>query len=98
MYAKVHQKEGKRVIALCDRELIGKRFVDGDIELDLELYESFYRGNIVSKEEAINLLKKFDSINAVGRRSVDLCIKINLGTWDDVIYVSDIPMLQIYLI
>jgi len=96
MYLKIHQKQGKRIVAICDKEIIGKKIVGGDLELDLELYSSFYKGEITNETGIIKALNNFDSINVVGVKSVGLCVKIKLGSLDDVRYINKVPMLQIY--
>ena len=43
MNAKVHRtKDGRLILALCDSELLGKVFVEGDVKLDLTT--DFYQG------------------------------------------------------
>jgi len=98
MYLKIHEKEGKRVIALCDKDLLGNVYSEGGVEIDLDTYSSFYRGKVVGKEEAVSLLKEFDSLNVVGKSAVALCIELKLGEIDDVRYVQGVPILQIYVI
>ena len=41
MYVKIHKKQGSTVVAIADKELIGKRFEEG--KLQLEISEYFYK-------------------------------------------------------
>ena len=41
---KVHETPNGKLIAVCDEELLGKRYEEGNKELDLVRYSDFYRG------------------------------------------------------
>ena len=47
-------KSYRDVVALCDSELLGKKFEEGDFQLDIK--ESFYKGDEVSEEEASKII------------------------------------------
>lgn len=68
--------DGRTVLALCDSELIGKKFSDGEFELDLS--SSFYAGEEKSEEEVKELLKTQNIVNFVGERSVNLGVETKL--------------------
>jgi hypothetical protein len=65
------------VVAICDSELIGKRFESGKFQLDIK--ESFYKGEEVDEERAIQIIRKMAredaTFNIVGKNSVSLCLK-----------------------
>ncbi|MBD3390095.1 DUF424 family protein, partial [Candidatus Micrarchaeota archaeon] len=65
MYLKVSEKEGNRIVAACDRELLGKVFVEGEAMLDLETYREFYAGGEATEEDVGKALEKFSSANLV---------------------------------
>lgn len=98
MYVKVTEREGRKVVAACDRELLGKVFSEGGAVLDLEKYESFYRGEESGPEKLKRELAGFDSANLVGEKSVNVALEIGLAQKSDVKYIKGIPHLQIYLI
>ena len=72
IYIKVHQSY-RKVVAVCDEELVGKNFEEG--QMQLEVKESFFKGELVNEEEAIVLLRKHraddSTFNIVGDKSVE---------------------------
>jgi len=96
MYLKVHERMGKKVVALCDEELLGEVYEEGDLVLDLKKYKDFYAGKIVDEEEAKKHLKRFDSANIVGEKSVLLAISLGLCKKSEVKTIAKIPHIQIY--
>jgi hypothetical protein len=98
MYVKVTEREGKKVVAACDRELLGKVFSEGDAVLDLETYAPFYRGERTDAGGLAESLGGFDSANLVGKKSVNVALENGLAQKRDVKYINGIPHLQIYRI
>jgi len=66
MIVKEHINEGKLILALCDKNLLGKKIEDQNIQLDLS--SSFYKGEEADIEELKKLIKKAYIINAVGKK------------------------------
>jgi|YelNatPaOPRAMG01_1025707.scaffolds.fasta_scaffold06317_6 hypothetical protein len=96
MYLKIHERMGKRVVALCDKELIGNVYEKDGLVLDLKTYRNFYVGEIVGEEEAKKHLENFDSANIVGKNSVSLAIRMGLCKKSEVRTIAGIPHIQIY--
>lgn len=93
---RIHSSERGNVIALCDEELVGKRFSKGKLILDL--CSDFYKGEILPKEKIVTLLKTAYIINAVGNESVELVLKNNYVKKDKIIKIKGIPHAQCILI
>ena len=55
MNLKIH-KSYREVVAICDSELIGKYFEKGEFQLDVK--ESFYKGEEISEEKVKEIIKK----------------------------------------
>ena len=49
-------KSYRDIVAICDSELLGKRFEEG--ELQLEIKESFFNGDKLSETEVFEVMKK----------------------------------------
>ena len=98
MYVKVTEREGRKVVAACDRELLGKVFTEGEAVLDLKNYESFYRGEESDAGKLKKELEGTDSANLVGEKSVNVALESGLAQKSDVKYIKEIPHLQIYRI
>ena len=91
MFIKIH-KSYRKVVALADANLIGKKLEEGRFQLDIR--ENFYRGKKVSKEEAIELLKlqKLDdaTFNIVGPKSIQTATKAGIIKKENIGKIKDI--------
>ena len=96
MYLKIHETPRGKIIACCDKELIGKVLTGGKKILDLEKYKSFYAGELVDEEKLEKALKNFASVNLIGEKCVGVAKKLDLVTEDDIVELSNVPHVQIY--
>lgn len=94
MILKIHKSDGRKLIALCDSDLIGKRFEEGNLQLDLT--SAFYDGSEVKDKEAKDALKDADMIHAVGGKSISF-LKENIIVPEKVMKVKGIPHAQIII-
>ncbi|MGC8710319.1 MAG: DUF424 domain-containing protein [Candidatus Micrarchaeia archaeon] len=99
IYFKRYEAERGAIVAMCDEELIGKVIKEGDIVIDLSKYSGFYKGELVSEEDAMNI---FDddiySANIVGKRAIEAVVNAGLAKHGDEKTVAGIPFLQIFKI
>lgn len=96
MIVKIHRPpEGRKIIAICDDELIGKKFEEGKLQLDLS--SSFYKGKEISEEETKNLIKGQCILNVVGKKSMESLTKLNLTENSHIIKIKGIPHTQIII-
>ncbi|MBW2988392.1 DUF424 domain-containing protein [Candidatus Woesearchaeota archaeon] len=93
LIVKIHEARGKRVAAVCDSELIGKRFTQDNLQLDLS--SRFYAGEEMREESFESIMDGFDVINMVGERAIAVAIKHGLIKEQDVIRISGIPHAQV---
>ena len=106
MKAKIHHKlilvgqaEVERTtLAVCDEDLLGKVFEEGDAILDLKTYRSFYDGESVTEAEAIELIKAAKSMNIVGKKSIAAARKAIGVSEKSVKKIGEVPHLQVYYI
>lgn len=86
-------KSARDVVAICDSDLIGKRFEEGDLQLDIK--ESFYGKEEFSETEAIIILKKMQredaTFNIVGKKSINTALKAGIVEKGWVKEVQGIP-------
>ena len=86
-------KAYRTIVAVCDKELLGKRFESGIAQLDVK--ESFYKGEEKSKEDIVELMKSFsdeDAIfNIVGEKSVAVAIEAGIIGKESIGEVQGIP-------
>ena len=61
------------LITLCDADALGERFENGD--LSLAVTESFYGGDPVDEDAAVDALARATIANLVGTRTVALAVE-----------------------
>ena len=87
---KFHEK----VVALADESLIGKTLEEGMKHLDVT--ERFYKGELKTDEEVIQILKDADNLNLVGEEVVGIALKEGFINEEDVVTIEGVPHVQIY--
>lgn len=92
-YFKIHEKE-KAVIAICDSDLVGKTFEEGDLQLKVS--ESFYKGDLADEDEILDIIKKAKNFNIVGNNIVDLFIKNKIINEEHILFINKILHAQIF--
>ncbi|HLC36055.1 MAG TPA: DUF424 family protein [archaeon] len=93
MYAKQVFTQGFNVLAACNKELIGKEFIEGEIHFNAKEY--FYKGEIVSEKKLAELLREADSINLFGDKPVSVALKEKLLSEKSIKKIQGIPHAQI---
>jgi uncharacterized protein len=92
-------KSRRDVVAVCDSELIGKKFEEGKFQLDVK--ESFFSGKEMNEEETISVMERMAdedaTFNIVGEKSVEAALKAGLIDEDSVCEVQGIPFVLILL-
>ncbi len=94
----MHERSGQRVLAACDRELIGKTLEEKGVILDLAKYSSFYKGDLCTEKELLSKIPLASSLNFVGKKSVAAGMKSGLFSQKEVKYINGIPHIQLYKI
>ena len=87
------------VLAMCDEELLGKKFSEGKAVLDLIKYREFYEGERLdeSSEELKKMISEAGSINAVGKKSIRMLQEFGYDI-SAVKSVQKVPHLHVYKI
>ena len=98
MYLKIHERSGQRVLAACDKELIGKVLEEKGTTLDLDRYSAFYKGPPCTEKALLSELPSATSINLVGQKTVSAGLKSGLFASGEVKYINGIPHIQLYRI
>jgi hypothetical protein len=98
MLIKIH-KSYRYVVAVCDSDLIGRKFQEGNKIIDVR--ESFYTGEEKSEQEILAdmkfLAREDATFNIVGEKSVSLALKAGLITKEGIKKVQGIPFALILL-
>ena len=83
------------LLNICDDYLLGKNITDDGV--DINITSTYYGGNaLIEKYSAIDLLKKYNIINMVGRNIVALSIKLGIGSKQGTKKIGGIPFLIIF--
>ena len=77
-------------IACCDEELLNKVFTEGNLRL--EVGSSFYGGDLLSIDKAIEILREASSFNIVGENITNLAITQKILPKEGVRKINKIPM------
>ncbi len=86
-----------RMIAMCDEELMGNIFEEGKIIIDLEHYGGFYKGELLTEDDARKQLgPAVYSANVIGNRSVKLLIEAKLVKESDVKTVQGVKFVHLF--
>jgi len=96
MIVKEHINGGRLLIAICDKDLIDKKFSEGNMQLDLS--STFYKGEEVEEEKLQEMIKKAFMINAVGKKAVGFLEKEGLIDKENIIKIKGIPHAQYMLL
>ncbi|MEM1535497.1 MAG: DUF424 domain-containing protein [Candidatus Pacearchaeota archaeon] len=90
---KIHGSSPK-IIAICDYELLEKYFEEG--KLQLEVNRAFFDGQRLSIKEAERLLKElledYCSFNIVGKKAIELALKLNIVDEKRILKIQEIPV------
>ena len=93
------QKTYRNIVAICDSDLIGKKFEQDKFQLDIK--ESFYKGDEKTKEEALEIIKKErtedSTFNIVGKESTKTAIEAGVISKEGLGYIKGIPFALILL-
>jgi len=90
--AKAHVVDGRKLVAVCDSELLGKKFEENNLQLDLT--GSFYKGQQISEEELMQLLKGAYVVNLVGKESIEFVLKKGLIKKENVMTIANVQHAQ----
>ena len=89
----VNQKNNK-MLNICDAELVGRTVRQSD--LDVTITKSYYGDRIIDEKEAESLLRTSSIINMVGKKTIDLSIKIGIGSAKGVKEIEGVPFLIVF--
>ena len=87
-------QQRNRMLNICDAELVGKTLRQSDLEI--RITKSYYEDRIVDEKEAESLLRISSIINMAGKKTIDLSIKMGIGSAKGVKEVEGIPFLIVF--
>ena len=88
-YVKFHKAEGRTIVAICDGDLLGKKFSANGMKL--EISERFFNGERKSRKEVEDVLRNCDNLNLVGKNIIELAVSIGIVDRENVKFVDNVP-------
>lgn len=92
MYVKLH-KSYRTVVACCDSELLGKKFVKEPFLLDVK--SSFYKDLELDEEKTKDILEQQSledsTFNLVGKRSIEIGLELGIIEKEHIREIESIP-------
>ena len=89
MYMKKYDTEGQLIVAVCDKNIIGKKFREGELVLKLE--EGFYKGDKVCEGEVKEALSCATIANIAGEKSIACAVECGCIDPETIIFIEGIP-------
>lgn len=93
MLVKIH-KSYRNVIAICDPELLGKKFEEGNMQIDLT--GEFFNGEEINESEVLKLIEdektEDATFNIVGEKAVKLALKTGIIEKQGIKEIKGIPI------
>ena len=84
---KVYRVRGEVLVAVCDSDIVGKTFREGEIKIEVK--ESFYGDRDVGEEEVKRALRMATIANITGRRAVELAIRMGIVDRENVLKIGE---------
>ena len=89
---KIH-KSYRNVVAVCDLDLIGKKFEEGECQLDVK--ENFFKGDEITTDKAIEIMKEYEkedsTFNIVGDESINSALKAKIISEEGIKRINNVP-------
>ena len=82
------------MINICDIDLLGKEIDKGDFIIDIS--KDYFLEEEIDEKEAIILLKSSSVLNLVGKKIVELALRLKLAKKNSVKVIENIPFLMIF--
>ena len=87
------------IVAICDSNLLGKKFEEGKLQLDVK--ESFFKGDEFDNQAALvlicKMLREDSTFYVAGKEAVDICIEAGVISEENVSEVQGIPFALVLL-
>ena len=97
MLVKKHKtRDGRLILAVCDSNLIGKKFTQGKLQIDLTT--DFYKGEEKTTSEILLMFQEAYILNLVGEDSVKLALKQGLIDETHILKIEGISHAQCVIV
>ncbi len=87
-------KSHRNIVIICDTDLIGKKFEEGQLQLDIK--ENFFNGEEKTKEETTEIIKNMiqedATFNIVGKESIETALETGIINKEGIRTIQNIPV------
>ncbi len=90
-WCKAYSAKGQFIVAICDKNLLGKTIGKNPTII---VKKDFYGGEIIDNERALELMKKSNICNLMGKDIVNLALEKKFITKENIMFIDDIPHAQ----
>jgi hypothetical protein len=90
VYLKIHRRSDIETVACCDEALLNQVFTEGNFRI--EINPSFFGGDLLNIEQAMEILKDASYFNIVGENITNKALTLQLLPKEGVIRINNIPM------
>ena len=91
---KIHEPGNSHVVALCDKKLLGKKFSEDDLTLDID--PDFFGGKPAAINEIEDAIKTAQSVNIAGNEIVSKLMQNKIISPSGVKTIDEIKYAHIY--
>ncbi len=91
-----HNSEGRLILAVCDKDIHGRKFESGELILDLTA--RFYNGQEKDAAAAEKLMLQAYTIHVVGKNAIAIAVKLGLAFKEDVKTVGGVQHVQVLML
>jgi hypothetical protein len=95
MYLKTYKSGKEILVAVCDCDILGKRFEEGALHIDV--CADFFGNERATPEEVEVALSNASIANLVGRRAVDFAVRLGYVDKEHVLVIDGVPCAQMVL-
>ena len=92
-------KSHRNLVIICDKDLIGKKFSQGQFQLDIK--ENFFNGEDKTKEETVKIMKRMAqedaTFNIVGKESVETALETGIIKKEGIKTIQNTPVALVLL-
>lgn len=92
-YYKIFLSGSDKITSVCDKEIVGQVFEDGDFILDVS--KDFYGEKLANENQIKQILEDATIVNVAGKKIIDLLIREKMILPSSVILIGGVPHAQI---
>ena len=87
-FVKVHKTGKVGLVAICDEDVLGKTFEEGDLWLKVD--EHFYSGELVDLDRVFKFFNEFSNFNLAGNEVVKLAVDKGIVSEENVLHIGGV--------